>query len=49
MTRDEVAAKCRDLMTPVLGAARTATLIESVWALEKAANIGELRPLLQRG
>jgi len=48
MPRDEVVAKCRDLMAPVLGAATTATLIEKLLALENVKNIRELRPLLQR-
>jgi 2-methylcitrate dehydratase PrpD len=48
MTRDEVTAKCRDLMAPVLGAADTANLIEKILGLENVKNIRELRPLLQR-
>jgi 2-methylcitrate dehydratase PrpD len=48
MTRDEVVAKCRDLMTPVLGAANTTSLIEKVLSLENMKSIRELRPLLQR-
>jgi 2-methylcitrate dehydratase PrpD len=48
MTRDEVIAKCRDLMTPVLGAANTTSLIEKVLSLENMKSIRELRPLLQR-
>ena len=48
MTRDEVAAKCRDLMTPVLGRATCANLIEKVLGLENVKDIRELRPLLQR-
>ena len=47
MTRDQVVAKCRDLMGPVLGAATTTRLIDRVLALEKTGNIRELRPLLQ--
>jgi 2-methylcitrate dehydratase PrpD len=47
MTREQVVAKCRDLMAPVLGAATTTRLIDRVLALEKAGNIRELRPLLQ--
>jgi 2-methylcitrate dehydratase PrpD len=49
MTRDEVAAKSRDLMVPVLGAANTTSLIEKILALENVKNIREFRPLLQRG
>jgi 2-methylcitrate dehydratase PrpD len=48
MTRDEVVAKARDLITPVLGAATCAKLIEKVLALEKVKDVQELRPLLQR-
>jgi 2-methylcitrate dehydratase PrpD len=48
MTREEVVAKCRDLMTPVLGGDKTAKLIERVLDLENMKNIRELRPLLQR-
>ena len=47
MTRDEVVAKCRDLMAPVLGAANTGKLIGRVLELEKSKDIRELRPLLQ--
>jgi 2-methylcitrate dehydratase PrpD len=47
MTREQVVAKCRDLMAPVLGATTTTRLIDRVLALEKAGNIRELRPLLQ--
>ena len=49
MTREEVVAKCRDLMAPVLGATTCNTLIEKVLGLENVKNIRELRPLLQRG
>lgn len=38
-------AKVRDLMTPVLGAQRTATLIQRVNALEDVRDVRELRPL----
>ena len=48
MTRDEVATKARDLMTPVLGAAPTAKLIERIFDLENLKSVRELRPLLQR-
>ncbi len=48
MTRDEVVGKARDLMSPVLGAAPTTKLIEKVLGIEKAKNIVELRPFLQR-
>lgn len=41
-----VAAKARSLMTPVLGAQRTATLIEWIAALEDIADVRSLRTLL---
>jgi 2-methylcitrate dehydratase PrpD len=48
MTRDEVVAKARELMTPVLGAPKTAKLIDRVLGLDNVKDIRELRPLLQR-
>jgi len=48
MTREEVVEKSRDLMTPVLGAAVCAKLIETVLNIESVKNIRDLRPLLQR-
>ena len=49
MTREEVVAKARALITPVLGAANCATLIEKVFALESVKDVRELRPALQWG
>jgi 2-methylcitrate dehydratase PrpD len=48
MPREEVIAKCRDLMTPVLGAERCDKLIQTTMNLETLKSIRELRPLLQR-
>ncbi len=48
MPRDEVIAKARDLITPVLGAATSAKLIDKVFDIENVKNILELRPLLQK-
>jgi 2-methylcitrate dehydratase PrpD len=48
MPREEVVGKCRDLIAPVLGAATCQKLIDRVLLLESAANIRELRPLLQK-
>jgi 2-methylcitrate dehydratase PrpD len=48
MTREEVVAKCRDLITPVFGRATCTKLIERVLGLENVKDIRELRPLLQR-
>jgi len=47
MTRVEVEEKCYDLMVPVLGARRARVLIETVWRIEKVADIRALRPLLR--
>jgi len=48
MTRDQVVAKSRELMTPVLGASTTAKLIDRILGFENIKNVRELRPLLQR-
>jgi 2-methylcitrate dehydratase PrpD len=48
MTRDEIIAKSRDLMTPVLGASKCQALIDRVFDLESVRNVTQLRPLLQR-
>src|SRR6202050_4552553 len=48
MPREEVVAKCRDLLTPVLGSDRTTKLIQTTLALESLQSVRELRPLLQR-
>ena len=47
MSDDEVKAKATDLMTPTLGAATTAKLIDRIYSLETVKDIRELRPLLQ--
>ena len=47
MTRDEITAKATDLITPVLGAPKCANLISKIFKLESAADVRELRPLLQ--
>jgi len=47
MTRDEVVAKARELMSPVLGAATCSNLIKRVLALDTMKDVRELRPLLQ--
>src|SRR6266436_345582 len=47
MSRDEVIAKARELMTPVLGGAICSKLIEHVLELQNVKDIRELRPLLQ--
>jgi 2-methylcitrate dehydratase PrpD len=48
MPRPEVVAKCRDLMTPVLGPEKCSELIEVVLGVERAKDVRELRPLLQK-
>jgi 2-methylcitrate dehydratase PrpD len=48
MSRAEVAAKARDLMAPVLGAAKASRLIEAALGLERLESVRELRPLLTR-
>jgi 2-methylcitrate dehydratase PrpD len=48
MTREEIVGKARDLITPVVGAAMSAKLIERLLDLENVKNVRELRPLLQR-
>ncbi len=45
LTTEEVTAKARHLMTPVLGAQKTEALIQRVNALETVANIRDLRSL----
>jgi len=47
MSRDEVAAKSRDLLLPVIGARRTQQLIDTVWRIERVGDLRQLRPLLQ--
>jgi 2-methylcitrate dehydratase PrpD len=47
MTREELIAKARDLVAPVLGTATTQKLIDKIFALESVKNILELRPLIQ--
>jgi 2-methylcitrate dehydratase PrpD len=47
MTRAQVVAKARELMTPVLGAASAGKLIDRILDLEKKKSVRELRPLLQ--
>jgi 2-methylcitrate dehydratase PrpD len=47
MPRDEVIAKARDLITPVLGAATFTKLSDKVFDIENVKSVLELRPLLQ--
>jgi 2-methylcitrate dehydratase PrpD len=48
MTRDEVLAKTRDLVTPILGAATCSNLIDKVLSLENVKDVREIHPLLSR-
>ncbi len=48
MTREDIVAKSRDLIAPVLGASTSAKLIEKILDLENMKAVRELRPLLQR-
>jgi 2-methylcitrate dehydratase PrpD len=47
MTTEEVIAKARDLIAPVLGDEKCAQLVRKIMALEEVGNITQLRPLLQ--
>ena len=47
MTREEVGDKCHGLMAPVLGSRRSRKLCETIWSLEKIADVRALRPLLR--
>ena len=46
MPREEVAAKARDLLVPLLGARRSEKLIDAVWNIEHLRDARALRPLL---
>ena len=48
MPREEVIAKARDLIAPVLGAATSQKLIDKVFDIENVKSVLELRPLLQK-
>jgi 2-methylcitrate dehydratase PrpD len=47
MSREEIIAKARDLIVPVLGADKFQKLADKIFALETVKNVAELRPLLQ--
>jgi 2-methylcitrate dehydratase PrpD len=49
MSRAEVIDKARDLITGILGRETSERLIDTVYGIEKVADIRTLRPLLQRG
>jgi 2-methylcitrate dehydratase PrpD len=47
MSREEIAAKARDLIAPVLGESKCQKLIDTIFALERVKDIRDLRPLIQ--
>jgi 2-methylcitrate dehydratase PrpD len=47
MTRAEVDAKALDLVTPVLGRARSTKLCAAIWNIEKVRDVRALRTLLR--
>jgi len=47
LSREQLVAKCRALMSPVLGAAQAGRLIDRVMTLEMMPSVRALRPLLQ--
>jgi 2-methylcitrate dehydratase PrpD len=49
MTRAEVIDKATDLIAPVLGRDTTIRLIDTIYAIEKVADVRALSPLLRRG
>jgi 2-methylcitrate dehydratase PrpD len=48
MSREEIVAKARDLVTPVFGADKCNRLIEIIFKLDDVRDVRKLRPLLQR-
>lgn len=49
MPPEEVQAKAAELLTPVVGGARAAEIIDTVMRLETVGDVTDLRPLLQAG
>jgi 2-methylcitrate dehydratase PrpD len=47
MTRAEVDTKGYDLMAPIMGKARARRLCETIWNLDRVADVRRLRPFLQ--
>ncbi|HXB69142.1 MAG TPA: MmgE/PrpD family protein [Candidatus Acidoferrales bacterium] len=47
MSRQELIAKATDLITPVLGPAKCRNLVDTIFGLERVADIRTLRPLMQ--
>jgi 2-methylcitrate dehydratase PrpD len=46
MSREQVAAKSRDLLVPIMGTRRTESLIQSIWDIERIGDVRKLRRLL---
>jgi hypothetical protein len=44
LSDDELQAKARELIAPVLGPSATAQLIERLWRLDELADISEILP-----
>jgi hypothetical protein len=47
LSREQLVAKCRALMTPVLGAAQAGRLVDRVMTIDAMPDLRALRPLLQ--
>ena len=47
MTAEEIDAKARDLIEPIISAARAERLLGATGKLEEMRSVRELRPLLQ--
>jgi len=48
MTREEIIAKARDLIVPVIGRPTSEKLIETIFAIERVKSVVEFRPLIAR-
>jgi hypothetical protein len=47
LTRGEEEEKALDLMAPILGAARSRKLLDTLWDIDRVANVRTLRRLYQ--
>jgi hypothetical protein len=47
MTTQEIEEKALDLVAPIIGQARAASLVATIAQLEKVRTVRELRPLLR--
>jgi 2-methylcitrate dehydratase PrpD len=48
MTREEVVAKAKDLIEPVLGGFNASRIVEAVYAIDSLKDVGYLKQFLQR-